>query len=151
MISNSEPPNVPADRTLTREDWGRLVEAFRQQTELALKLASETSELRAELREISLLKMASAFDVVPPDQARPPLRLHLVQVERRSYPPHEESWAITSGSRSCLTKDGDWEVEPPPSSRDEAWLKRARWPNASEAIKFARDHLKKYPTGFQEE
>ena len=94
-----------------------------------------------------LLEMASTFDVLPYDRHR---RLRIMQVVRRSVDP--EAWAIVSdGGGSCLAHDGEWEWESLPSSRTDDFLERCRWPSAGEAIAFAKDHLRKYPTGFKED
>lgn len=41
-------------------------------------------------------------------------------------------WAVRIG-RQCLGKDGGWEWEPQPSSRDDDFFARCRWPTAEEA------------------
>lgn len=46
-------------------------------------------------------------------------------------------WAIRDG-RYCLNKDGEWEFEPMPSSRDDAFYKRCRWNTAEKALAFWR-------------
>lgn len=45
-----------------------------------------------------------------------------------------DRWAIRKG-RYCLTKSGEWEYEPMPSSRDEAFFSRARFKTAEAALK----------------
>lgn len=47
-------------------------------------------------------------------------------------------WAIREGG-CVLTKELEWEIEPIPSSRDNAFLKRARWGSAEEAAAFAME------------
>jgi hypothetical protein len=42
-------------------------------------------------------------------------------------------WKVTQGG-NCLTKDGHWEYEPLPSSRDDAFLARCRFETADAAI-----------------
>jgi len=37
-----------------------------------------------------------------------------------------DRWAVTQAGE-CLNSSGDWEVEPHPSSRDEAFLDRCRY------------------------
>ena len=44
-------------------------------------------------------------------------------------------WAIRNASRSCLNKSGQWEFEPMPSSRDDAFLQRCRWDTPEKAYK----------------
>lgn len=48
-------------------------------------------------------------------------------------------WAIREGG-SVLAKDGEWESEPNPSSRDDEFLERTRWDSAEEAAAFAALH-----------
>ena len=36
-------------------------------------------------------------------------------------------WAVRDAAGDCLNRAGDWEFEPQPSARDEAFLKRCRW------------------------
>lgn len=36
-------------------------------------------------------------------------------------------WAIVDGLGYCLNKAGDWEIEPRPSERDQAFLDRCRF------------------------
>lgn len=38
----------------------------------------------------------------------------------------------------CLNRSGEWEHEPTPSSRDDAFFARCRWPSSAEAIAAAR-------------
>lgn len=45
-----------------------------------------------------------------------------IMVERRS----RDRWAVTRNSR-CLSRDGLWDYEPSPSSRDEDWLEGHRF------------------------
>lgn len=42
-------------------------------------------------------------------------------------------WAVRNGP-SCLAKDGQWEYEPMPSSRDDAFFERCRYPTAQAAL-----------------
>jgi hypothetical protein len=39
---------------------------------------------------------------------------------------------------NCLSRDGEWELEPQPSSRDENFFKMHRWSDLSEAEKALR-------------
>jgi len=58
-----------------------------------------------------------------------------IYIERRTLPGERESWAVKDGNY-CLNKDGEWEYEPMPSSRDEGFLKRCRFESAEEALSF---------------
>jgi hypothetical protein len=73
--------------------------------------------------------------------------LRELRVERRRIDP--DAWAILSEGNAVLNRDGKWEYEPTPSSRDEAFFARCRWPSAREANAFARTHLSRYPTGYK--
>lgn len=42
-------------------------------------------------------------------------------------------WAVRSLG-SCLSRKGEWDHEPIPSSRTDAWLRNHRWDDADEAI-----------------
>lgn len=44
-------------------------------------------------------------------------------------------WAIREKG-CCLNKQGEWELEPIPSSRTDAFYKRCRWETAEDALKF---------------
>lgn len=52
--------------------------------------------------------------------------------------PHK--WAIREGGNR-LAKDGSWEYEPNPSSRDEAFYERTLFNSAEEAEAFATKHF----------
>jgi hypothetical protein len=57
-----------------------------------------------------------------------------VAFEERSWGSFGVTWAIISGS-SCLNKDGQWEYEPMPSSRDDEFFSRCRFTSVDEAVK----------------
>jgi len=42
-------------------------------------------------------------------------------------------WSIYASSASCLNRDGWWEIERQPSSRDEAYFARCRYASLDEA------------------
>ena len=44
-----------------------------------------------------------------------------------------EKWAVRRNS-SCLAKDGEWEYEPTPSSRDDEFYARCRFDSLAEAL-----------------
>jgi hypothetical protein len=46
-------------------------------------------------------------------------------------------WAIREKG-CCLNKQGEWEIEPIPSSRTSAFYKRCRWKSPEAALKFWR-------------
>jgi hypothetical protein len=91
-----------------------------------------------ETTDADLLAIASAFDLISFNPRARFGSLRELKVERRSVDP--EAWAIVSEGR-VLARDGNWETEPRPSSRDEAFFARCRWPSAREAISAARNHI----------
>ncbi len=58
------------------------------------------------------------------------VRLELVKQRDGS-----ELWAIREKG-CCLNKQGEWEIEPIPSSRKSAFYKRCRWESPEAALKF---------------
>jgi hypothetical protein len=56
-----------------------------------------------------------------------------ILLERRSFPPDPETWAIKDGGY-CLNREGEFEYEPLPSDRDDAFLARCRWRTVAEAL-----------------
>lgn len=57
-------------------------------------------------------------------------RPNRVGVARRGYP---DSWAVLAGGTGAdvaevLNRDGEWEIEPRTSDRDEAFIARTRFP-----------------------
>lgn len=65
----------------------------------------------------------------------PPFR-----VQRRPQRGGAVLWSVTDGF-SVLAKDGTWEHEPNPSSRDDAFLDRCRFASADEAMAAAVDAM----------
>ncbi|BDC37721.1 hypothetical protein PTKU15_10180 [Paraburkholderia terrae] len=60
-----------------------------------------------------------------------------ISIERTQQIDDTYLWKAKRGSE-CLNKDGGWEYEPIPSSRDDAFLGRCRFSTAEEAIAAAR-------------
>lgn len=54
-------------------------------------------------------------------------------IERRDQRDATQLWAVKDGS-CCLAKDGEWEYEPLPSSRDEEFIARCRYATKEEAL-----------------
>lgn len=53
-------------------------------------------------------------------------------------------WAIyetSSHGAACLSREGDWEFEPTPSSRDEEFFARCRYASLEEAVAELQKHL----------
>lgn len=61
-----------------------------------------------------------------------PAYVTMDRVPQREGPP---LWAIRE-SGACLNKQGEWELEPMPSSRTKAFFKRCRWKSAEAALAF---------------
>ena len=60
-----------------------------------------------------------------------------VEWRGRRYGKGPVLWAVTR-LNSCLNKSGEWEYEPQPSSRDDAFIARCRWTSLDEALAAAR-------------
>ncbi len=58
-----------------------------------------------------------------------------ISIARRTYPDDQESWAVVRGD-SVLNHELEWEYEPMPSSRDEAFFNRCRYHSKEEAMLF---------------
>lgn len=56
-----------------------------------------------------------------------------VTIQRRRQRDGSSLWSINERG-NCLNNAGDWEYEPIPSSRDDAYLARTRWQTAREAL-----------------
>lgn len=50
------------------------------------------------------------------------------------------SWCVRRADGAVLAKDGEWEYEPLPSSRDDEFIARTRWPTARTAAAFVYEH-----------
>ena len=51
-----------------------------------------------------------------------------------------EHWAVVKWSGYCLAKDGEWEWEPSPSQRDDAFVERCRYDSVEEALETYLKH-----------
>lgn len=89
-----------------------------------------------------MLACATTFTLIKRDNHRPAGHIRELHVEWRG----DDAWAIVDPGFN-LNHEGDWEWEPRPSSRDDEFFARCRWPSAREAITFAEEHLRKYPSG----
>lgn len=67
-----------------------------------------------------------------------------IKIEARCWEPQHgperkiTAWAVSQGYRFVWTKRKRWEVEPMPSSRTDAFLKRARFKTLEEAAQAAQ-------------
>jgi len=65
-----------------------------------------------------------------------------IRFTRMNSPFYEgEKWAVRQLSR-CLNKEGEWEWEPIPSSRDDAFYTRCRFDSLDEALEKAEETLR---------
>lgn len=85
---------------------------------------------------VAAKKRCAEFDAVPL-----PIRSYQLTSGRRSIAQHidrcgqiegPDKWAVRRGSE-CLSRSGEWEWEPLPSSRDDDFLARCRFDTAAEA------------------
>lgn len=58
----------------------------------------------------------------------------LTTIQRARQVDGADLWKVKRGDSHCLNKDGEWEYEPLPSSRDDDFLTRCRYSTADEAI-----------------
>ena len=58
-----------------------------------------------------------------------------VRLERRPQINGPDLWAIVDHA-ACLVRDGDWVIEPMPSSRSEDYLESTRFASVEEALEF---------------
>lgn len=85
------------------------------------------------MTDAELLRMATAFEVKLGEHEYFP-----VMVEACHQREGSDLWAIRQRG-FCLNKQGEWEYEPLPSSRDEAFFARCRWADRDEAIRVAQE------------
>lgn len=90
------------------------------------ELARELAELRADKER---LDKATRFHISD--------SISIERCEGHRLPKQPYMWAVRQ-SGFCLAKDGDWECEPIPSSRDEEFYQRCRFETYMEAELAAR-------------
>jgi len=61
-----------------------------------------------------------------------------IKVQRTRQIEGPALWKVVDGKGNCLNKSGEWEWEPMPSSRDDEFLSRCRFPTAAAAIDAVR-------------
>jgi hypothetical protein len=83
-------------------------------------------------------RVAGQAGVVIDAYAMPPKRPldSGVKIQRARQLEGPDLWAVRYSS-DCLNKSGEWEWEPMPSSRDDAFIARCRFATADEAIRAA--------------
>ena len=90
-----------------------------------------------------MLACATEFTLIPYDlRHRVPGSINELRIAFRGG----NAWAIICHG-NVLNHDNEWEYEPFPSSRDEEFFARCRWPTARDAIAFAQQHMATYPSG----
>lgn len=72
--------------------------------------------------------VVESYGLGPRDSRNP---RHIV-VQARTQRDNSVLWSVSDGF-NVLNKDGEWEYESMPSSRDDEFIARTRWPNADEA------------------
>jgi len=75
--------------------------------------------------------IATEYEIAKLDELR------RVTVNRMGQIDGSIKWKVSSGSR-CLNCVGEWEYEPMPSSRDDAFLARCRFDTLDKAVRLAR-------------
>lgn len=53
-------------------------------------------------------------------------------------------WMIKGPGSSCLSKSGEWDIEPLPSSRSDHYIEKHRWTDPEEAYSFWLAYKGKY-------
>jgi hypothetical protein len=97
-----------------------------------LDLAEEKIALKAEVR--ALREDAVGPGVRVESYSIPESEIEIIRAKQRTGP---DKWKAIHGGY-CLTKSGEWEWEPMPSSRTDDFIERCRFDSAQEAIDAAR-------------
>ena len=63
-----------------------------------------------------------------------PFDVESITLVRRQQLDGSTKWAVMKRTMWCLSKDAEWEIEPMPSSRDDAYLERCRFDTPDEAL-----------------
>lgn len=82
--------------------------------------------------EPELLQRANRFSLIERDPIK---GNEAINIEKKQQQDGTYKYAITNGS-SVLTKEGDFEFEPPYSSRDNEYFKRARFSSLEAALSY---------------
>lgn len=124
-LGNVKLPVAPSAETIRyREKWTRIHKALVQARERGAELAGMTPS-----------------QYVEPDGNA----MDAIMVEKRPRPGDSEWWAIRQLS-NVWTRGGVWEHEPIPSSRDDAFMARARFRWSEIAAEFRKaDVARIYP------
>ena len=77
--------------------------------------------------------------------------IHITLERVRQLPGKPDKWAIRE-SGCCMNRNGEWEYEPIPSSRDDAFMERCRFNTVEDALfiyvtKDVKSRFEHYRTG----
>lgn len=86
-----------------------------------------------DIRSVWVLRPVRREDFTPSLSFEQLRGVYVESCEQRKGP---DLWAIRSGG-NVLGKDGEFCIEPMPSSRTDEFLQEYRWPSLDEAIEFA--------------
>lgn len=118
-----------------------VTDAARQQQADLLECA-ENAEARAALASSEAQAVEAVANIRIDTYAIPISRTDAILIQRAQQTSGADLWKVKHGG-DCLSKSGEWECEPMPSSRDDAFLARCRFATAEEAIDAAIEHTAK--------
>jgi hypothetical protein len=108
-------------------------------------MSTQTDNRTAEARADSLQRLVSTRYQFKTDFENH--NISSVTFDRMRSPFYQgERWAVRQNS-SCLSKDGEWEYEHRPSSRDDEFYARCRFDSLDEALAAVERANGDYPTG----
>lgn len=87
--------------------------------------------------------LRSMWIIKPSYGGRTSTEFNGIHVDCCIWPDGQTKWAIRSGERDVLDKEGDWIFEPNPSSRTDEYFAQTRFDTLSEAIRFAHKYCEK--------
>lgn len=100
----------------------------------ARELEEENEALRKRLESATMFRIHTAPIYIN--------NMDVMRCEGHRLPKQPYMWKVLSGNGAVLGKDGDWEYEPIPSSRDEEFYARCRFDTYEEAEAAALKALK---------
>ena len=77
---------------------------------------------------------------IPPPNKSALYPLNSVTIEERIQPDGKSLWSVNQ-SGNVMGMDGEWELEPMPSNRDEEFYRRCRFNSIEEALKVLNRQL----------
>ena len=138
------PPRMRA-REITREMFGPFEDDDGSDAELCFAALEQMIEHMGALAALSTERLAGGgepvgTDVIVDAYAFPSATQFgdEIKVQRTRQIEGPALWKVVDGKGNCLNKSGEWEWEPMPSSRDDEFLSRCRFPTADAAINAAR-------------